>query len=156
MPRFMHWVTVTHTRRWHMAHGTTGIGHVYQSRYKSFPIQSNGRYFNVLRYVEANPLAAGMVEKIGQWPWSSFVHRVDGGGGKPFGIDPGPLPVPADWAESFRKAGVVKDAAEIENCMQKGCPYGDEDWKINTAEELNLESTLRKSGRPRKYPEGIK
>ncbi len=44
---FMQWVTLTHTQRWHAAHGTTGIGHVYQGRFKSFPVQSNRR---VVRY----------------------------------------------------------------------------------------------------------
>ena len=48
MPAFMHWITVTHAKRWHAAHGTTGIGHVYQGPYKSFPIHSIQRYFKAL------------------------------------------------------------------------------------------------------------
>ena len=36
---FMRWITQTHSRRWHKAHGTVGIGHLYQGRYKSFPVQ---------------------------------------------------------------------------------------------------------------------
>jgi hypothetical protein len=34
----MKWVTVTHSHRWHAAHNTVGIGHLYQGRYKSFPV----------------------------------------------------------------------------------------------------------------------
>ena len=65
MSQFMRWVTLTHTQRWHVAHGTVGIGHVYQGRYKSFPVQGNSHYLTVMRYVEANPLRAKMVETAG-------------------------------------------------------------------------------------------
>ena len=40
LPEFMRWLTVTHTQRWHAAHGTAASGHVYQGRYKSFPVQA--------------------------------------------------------------------------------------------------------------------
>ena len=44
---FMQWLTGTHTTRWHAAHGTTGMGHLYQGRFKSFPIQSDNHYLTV-------------------------------------------------------------------------------------------------------------
>jgi len=72
---FLHWVTLTHTQRYHAAHGTAGIGHVYQGRFKSFPVQSDRHYLTVLRYIEANPLRAGIVEAPGVYPWSSFTAR---------------------------------------------------------------------------------
>ena len=62
---FMRWVTVTHTQRWHAAHGTSGTGHVYQGRFKSFPVQNSWRYLALMQYVEANPLRAGMVDRGG-------------------------------------------------------------------------------------------
>ena len=74
LPDFMHWVTLTHAKRWHAAHGTTGIGHLYQNRYKSFPIQSNWRYLKAMQYIESNPLRAGLVKTAADWQWSSFVH----------------------------------------------------------------------------------
>ena len=39
LPRFMHWLTVTHVKRWHRAYGTSGTGPVYQSRYKAVPVR---------------------------------------------------------------------------------------------------------------------
>jgi putative transposase len=156
LSKFMHWVTVTHARRWHMAHGTTGIGHIYQNRFKSFPIQSNWRYLEALRYIEANPLAAGMVQNAADWPWSSFVQRINPEIDKPFQLDPGPVPLPENWAEIVNRAVDEEEIAELRNCMKKGCPYGEEEWKTKTAKELNLESTMRKLGRPRKYPESTK
>jgi len=40
LSRFMQWLTVTHARRWHTHRHTGGSGHVYQGRFKSFPVQT--------------------------------------------------------------------------------------------------------------------
>ena len=49
---------MTHTQRWHAHHGTAGTGHLYQGRYKSFPVQSDEHLLTVCRYVERNALRA--------------------------------------------------------------------------------------------------
>jgi putative transposase len=49
-----------------------GIGHLYQGRYKSFPVQSNAYYLTLMRYVECNPLRAGLVKKTEDWQWGSL------------------------------------------------------------------------------------
>ena len=41
---YFRWLTHTHARRWRVAHNTVGDGHLYQGRYKSFPVQTGGRY----------------------------------------------------------------------------------------------------------------
>ena len=38
LSRFVGWLTLTHTQRWHAFRQSTGSGHVYQGRFKSFPI----------------------------------------------------------------------------------------------------------------------
>ncbi|MBW8017327.1 MAG: hypothetical protein FVQ82_14190 [Planctomycetes bacterium] len=50
----------------------------------------------------------------------------------------------------------IATAADFTNCIKRGCPYGETDWVEKTAEELNLQSTLTKRGRPGKYPEDTK
>ena len=40
LSEYLRWLTVTHTSRWHVAHGSTGAGPLYQGRFKSFPIQN--------------------------------------------------------------------------------------------------------------------
>ena len=75
LANFMRWITLTHTQRYHAAHGTTGIGHLYQGRYKSFPVQDDSYYLTVMRYVESNPVRAEIVDKVEDWPWSSFAVR---------------------------------------------------------------------------------
>ena len=46
---FMQWLTHTHTQRWHAHYHTSGTGHLYQGRYKSFPIQDGPHLLLVLR-----------------------------------------------------------------------------------------------------------
>jgi putative transposase len=52
---FMRWLSNTHVRRWRQHRHTVGEGHVYQGRFKNFPIQNDAHLLTVLRYVEANP-----------------------------------------------------------------------------------------------------
>src|SRR5437867_3193091 len=60
---FFRWLTVTHSQRWHAHHGTAGMGHVYQGRFKSFPVAADEHLRAVLRYVERNPRRAGLTTK---------------------------------------------------------------------------------------------
>ena len=49
LSRFMGWLTLTHTQRWHAHHQTAGTGHLYQGRFKSFPVQSDEHLSTVCR-----------------------------------------------------------------------------------------------------------
>ncbi len=49
---FVRWLTHTHVMRWHAHYKTAGSGHLYQARFKSFPIQTDEHFYTVLRYVE--------------------------------------------------------------------------------------------------------
>src|SRR6516164_6532214 len=71
---FMRWLTVTHTQRWHAHRHTAGTGHLYQGRFKSFPIQADEHLYTVLRYVERNPVRADLVRRAEEWRWSSLWH----------------------------------------------------------------------------------
>jgi REP element-mobilizing transposase RayT len=53
---YAQWLTVTHVRRWHAHHHTQGTGPVYQGRFRSFPVQADGHFLSLCRYVERNAL----------------------------------------------------------------------------------------------------
>jgi len=72
---FMHWISATHAGRWHRARGTVGLGPVYKGRFLSVPVTSPDDLVRVCRYVERNPLRAGIVRVAQQWPWSSLSER---------------------------------------------------------------------------------
>jgi len=55
MGRMLRWVTATHTQRYHSHYHNAGEGHLYQARFKSFPIKDDEHFLTVCRYVERNP-----------------------------------------------------------------------------------------------------
>jgi putative transposase len=67
----MHRLTITHSKRWHLAHGSSGTGSVYQGRFKAIRIKDDAHFATVCRYVELNPVRAGLVGESGEWLWSS-------------------------------------------------------------------------------------
>ena len=74
LSRFTGWLTLTHTQRWHAHRRSMGSGHVYQGRFKSFPVQDDDHYYTVCRYVERNALRANLVPRAEDWCWNSL-HR---------------------------------------------------------------------------------
>ena len=146
---FMRWVTLTHTQRWHAAHGTAGIGHVYQGRFKSFPVQSNEHYLTVLRYIESNPLRAAMVEDSNDWQYSSLAIR-NGMDKEGLRISRGPVNLPKAWNKLVNVLPGETVEAQLQNCIKRGAPFGRARWIQMASQKLGLEITLRPRGRPRK------
>jgi hypothetical protein len=61
-----------------------------------------------------------------------------------------PLPQPSDWAEYVNLPQTEAEVESIRRCLHRGSPYGDALWTEQTAEQLGLQSTLRRRGCPRK------
>ena len=99
--KFMHLVGTTHAVRRRGLTKTIGQGHIYQGRYHSFIIDSETYCYRALRYVEANPVMAGLVDTAQQWHWSSLAERLGNDRGL---LDPGPVPLPDDWAKTVDEA----------------------------------------------------
>lgn len=148
---FMKWITVTHTNRYHAAHGTTGMGHIYKGRYKSFPVQGDASYLKVLRYIENNPLRAKLVTDAIDWQWSSCsTHARVAQSDKPMKICKGPRPISRNWQELVNQPLTETDMDQLANAIKRGCPFGETNWTIKTATELELQPTLNPIGRPKK------
>src|SRR5438105_428057 len=60
-------VTHTHSMRWHAHYHTSGTGHIYQGRFKSFPVETDEHFYTVLRYVERNALRANLTRRAENW-----------------------------------------------------------------------------------------
>ena len=86
--RWMHWLLTAHVRRYQRHYHSTG--HVWQGRFKAFPIQEDEHLLVVLRYIERNPLRAGLVERAEDWSWSSL-GAIACGRAEPL-LNPGPIP----------------------------------------------------------------
>jgi putative transposase len=145
--RFMSWVTLTHTKRWHGYRQTVGMGHVYQGRFKSFVVQEDGHLLAVCRYVERNPVRARLVEWAEQWRWSSAGRRPSAD--RPVPLIEGPVARPAEWLRWVNETETDEQVTAIRRSVVKGQPYGTEAWVTRMVGQWNLEATMREPGRPK-------
>jgi putative transposase len=146
--RWMGWVGVTHVRRYHEHYHSRGGGHVYQGRFKSFPVAEDDYFVALCRYVEGNPLRAGLVERAEQWQWSGLWRRARGPGD--LRLSAWPLERSRNWVAWVNRGLNDEQLEGIRTCVERGRPFGPETWLRRTAARLGLEFTLRGPGRPRK------
>jgi len=114
--RWMQWLLTAHVRRYHQHYRSNG--HLWQGRFKAFPIEQDNHLLAVLRYVERNPLRAGLVEQAEKWRWSSL---------HPWrtsvpsdGIDPGPVQRPEDWIERVNRPFSAAELDQIRQSVNRG------------------------------------
>jgi len=149
--RWMGWVGVTHVRRHHEHYQSRGGGHLYQGRFKSFPVAEDEHFLALCRYVEANPLRAGLVDRAQNWAWSRLGrngqrHLV----AEELLLGPWPVERPRNWTTRVNAKLAEKRLDTLRQCVNRGRPLGSVDWVKTTARRLGLEFTLRGPGRPRK------
>jgi putative transposase len=147
---FLRWLTHTHTQRWHAHYHTAGTGHLYQGRFKSFPVEEDDHLLTACRYVERNPLRAGLVRRAEDWRWSSLGHRHAADGKAERFLHPWPVPVPGNWVEWVNGPQTEAELEAVRQSVARGRPFGSDAWQRQTAVSLGLGYTLRPIGRPRK------
>ncbi len=118
LSRWMHWLLTAHVRRYRKVH--QGSGHIWQGRFKAFPIQEDDHLLTVIRYIERNPLRAGLVGRAEEWP--AYVNC----------------------------AMHQKELDQLRHSVVHGTPFGHAPWTEKTADRLGLEETLHPPGRPQK------
>jgi putative transposase len=143
---WMQWLMTTHVRRYHQHYHSSG--HIWQGRFKAFPIEENQHLLAVLRYVERNPLRANLVQRAEDWPWSSLPWWLVPSK-LPF-LHPGPVPRNENWLEVVHEPQTEAELERLRRSVQRGQPYGNESWVAATAKAMGLDATLRPISRPRK------
>jgi putative transposase len=152
LSEFLGWLTHTHSMRWHSQHHAAGTGHLYQGRFKAFPIQADEHVHAVVRYVESNPLRAKLVKRAEDWRWSSLWRRRESDWESRAALAAWPVPEPAGWLRLVNKPLTPAELELARRSVIRGCPFGSELWVLRTARKLGLESSMRPRGRPRKTP----
>lgn len=149
LSRWMQWLLTAHVRRYHRHY--EGSGHVWQGRFKAFPIAQDEHLYSVLRYVERNALRANLVAQAEAWAWSSLAWRL--GRRRPELLSEWPVACPRGWVAQVNAPQTEAELKAIRHSIARGTPYGDERWVERVARRLGLESSLRPRGRPRKAME---
>ena len=135
-------------------------GTLWEGRYRATVVDSDRYLLTLLRYIELNPVRAGMVSQPGDYPWSSYHRHAQGASG-----------ANADWLtphaeylklgqtdserqgayrELFRTALSQADLAAIRDCTHKGWALGGERFQEQIEKLGRRRAASKGVGRPRK------
>jgi len=118
-------------------------GHLWANRYFSTPLDEP-HHWAAIRYVERNPVRAGLVEAAAECRWSSARAHVLGADDALLSVNrPYPGPVP-DWGQWLSETEQEEATSRLRRCTKTGRPCG------GPAFVASLEETLGRSLRPLK------
>jgi len=129
----------------------SSTGHVWQGRFYSCPLDES-HLWKALRYVELNPVRAGMVATAEQWRWSSAAAHCGRENSDPM------LEMDrwrrrwtaAEWRKYIDDAEAAADGRTLRHSTHTGRPLGSQDF-VEALEELTARPLApRKGGRPKK------
>lgn len=146
MGRFFGKLTQTITQRWHAFHHTTGFGHLFQGRFKSFLVQTDSYFIQLMKYIEANPLRAGLVQKAEDWQWSSLYQRQFAHCFKENILTAWPVETPNNYLEIVNQPMQKIFLEQIRNSVIRDKPFGGMEWIEKVVGKYGLEYTLRSRG----------
>jgi putative transposase len=144
LTKFVKWLATTHAARWNRYRGALGHGAVYQSRYKSIPVECGTHLLWVWRYIERNALRAKLVERAQDWRWCSLWHRMNPEVELPHFLDPGPITLPMDWCEWVNQPQTETELEAFRRCLATNGAYGSPGWNARWMQ-------AKKRGRPASY-----
>lgn len=121
-------------------------GHLWERRYYSCPLEPD-HLWRGLRYVELNPVRAGLVDSAADYPWSSALpHTQDSAWHQCQALLPlRPVVEPWDshqWQEFLGEGDQHEDKCQIHRCTFQGRPWGSEPY-VN-----RLQANSRRMVRP--------
>lgn len=147
---FFRWLTHTHTMRWHAHYQTQGTGHLYQGRFKTFPIEEDDHLRTVLRYVERNPVRANLAVLAEDWRFGSCWRKTHGDRKSKKVLAKWPIPRPRNWNFLVNEPQTEDELVSLRKSVNRGTPFGNSRWVSQSAARLKLQHTLRSRGRPKK------
>jgi len=127
-------------------------GHLWQNRYYSSPLE-RGHALNALRYVDLNPVRAGLVASARQWRWSSAQAHCSREMDE-FGLLDGGWLDWCDWPEwaKFLAGARSEEDARLRRHTGQGRPLGSEQFLRRWEEISGRRLKVNPRGRPRKLP----
>jgi putative transposase len=146
LSHWMQWLMTSHVRRYHRHY--KGSGHVWQGRFKSFIVQRDDHLLTVARYIERNPVRAGLVKTARGWNWSSHLERC--GIRATHLLSDLHVELPRNWQDYVDTPLTDKELERVRQSVKRQSPYGNSDWQKEICLELGLGSTINSRGRPRK------
>ena len=137
-------VHTAYSQRINLREGTTG--HLFQGRFASYAMD-DPHMMAAVRYVENNPVAAGLVASAAEWPWSSARAHI---ANRPDGLTArcGLMEHYPNWAAALVDGWEEGDREGVEFALQSGKPRGSAAWKSELSAASGRDLTVRAKGRP--------
>ncbi len=120
-------------------------GHLWQARFHSFPMNDRHLYA-ATRYVELNPVRAGLVESPYDWRWSSANAHLWGVDDRLVKVAP-LLKLWPDWSAFLAGDGDGVEDAQIRQHASSGRPMGDPEFVKRLEEQTGRILVPRPAGR---------
>ncbi|MCU0950928.1 MAG: transposase [Burkholderiaceae bacterium] len=150
--RYALWVNRRHQR----------TGTLWEGRFRASVVESERYLLACARYIEMNPVRAGLVAEPSAYRWSSYAHHV--------GLRPDPLidEHPLVWSlgntpferqsayrRLFEHPGADQEAARIRAAIQGGWAVGDAAFVERIGSAVGRPASLRRPGRPAKVTQSV-
>jgi len=124
---YMHYVQCLHACDLRRCDRSRGHGHIFQRRYWNKPVEGSGYLMTVMKYVEANPVRAGLTDWAHKWEWSSMWDRVTGERDL---LHPSPVRLPDGWPTVVTVPLQRVDLEKIRRPIKRGRPIPEDDYAL--------------------------
>ena len=127
-------------------------GRLWESRYHSCIVDQEKYLWAVARYVEQNPVRAGMVERPEDYPYSSVRAHVTGAKDSVLGEELFSSGQRTDYILLLQSGIPEKEIEHLRYVTKTGRPFGNEGFVAEMEKKLERRLLQRPKGRPRKGP----
>jgi putative transposase len=148
--KMMQGLTLCYTQYFNRTYQRTG--RLWECRYHSCIVDHEKYLWAVARYVEQNPVRAGMVEKAEDYPYSSARAHVNGSKDAVLGEELFSNDRRADYTLLLRSDMPRKEIEHLRYVTKTGRPFGNEGFVVEMERKLERRLSQRQRGRPRKKP----
>ena len=124
-------------------------GHLWQGRFSSF-IMDEKYLLACTRYIELNPVRAGLVKNPENWPWSSALAHLKGENDMLVNASPLLLIVKKKWSDFLLNSPRKADIELLKKHERTGRPLGEGSFIEKIETQLNRPLKLKKAGRKKK------
>jgi len=141
---------------WYVNETKQRTGTLWEGRYKACLVASDRHVLAACRYIDLNPVRAGIVAQPSEFEWSSY--------GVLAGLRPGPLVTPHEslaqlgdprgpaYARWCAEGDHGEEADRLREATQRELAYGSEQFKAYVEAMTTRATTPRRRGRPRRTP----
>ena len=153
LPQMMQAVGRRYVRLFNDAQGRTGT--LWEGRYKSTLIQTDRYLLACMAYIDLNPVRAGLVAQVADYPWSSHGHYVGLRTDKlitphPLYWELGNTPFAREgaYADLVRSGVTERQQADLTQSALRGWALGGEDFVTDLQKKTGRRATKGLAGRP--------